>query len=160
MIDQKQLRSLIDRTLREMELYSPAASNLLMGTAAQESRLGTYIRQLGSGPALGIFQMEPLTHDDIWLNYLAHRRELKRTISKYLSWRHFGAHSSLFAEELEWNLAYATAMARVHYLRVPERLPPSNDVEGLARYWKQHYNTPLGGGTEQEFMHNYSQYCS
>lgn len=160
MFDQKQLRSLIDRTLRAIDLYMPAASNLLMGTAAQESRLGTYLRQLGGGPALGIYQMEPRTHDDIWINYLAHRPELKRKVSRYLSWSHIGGSESFFSEELEWNMAYATAMARVHYLRIPERLPADGDIDGLARYWKQHYNTPLGAGTEYEFVHNYWQFCS
>ena len=52
-------------------LVSQEAENLLMGTAAQESALGEYIRQLGNGPALGIFQMEPETFDDIVRNYLA-----------------------------------------------------------------------------------------
>jgi hypothetical protein len=159
LIDKGQLRSLIDRTLRTMDLYSPAASNLLMGTAAQESRLGTYLRQLNGGPALGIFQMEPNTHGDIWRNYLEHRPELKKTVSAYLSWRHVGVGEAFFAEELEWNLAYAIAMARVHYLRVPERLPMAGHLTGLARYWKHHYNTPLGAGTEQEFIDNYRRYC-
>lgn len=48
--------------LRVMSAWSQPAEDLVMGTAAQESRL-TYLRQLGGGPALGLWQMEPATHD-------------------------------------------------------------------------------------------------
>jgi len=40
----------------------PAARALIMGTIAQESLCGRYIKQRG-GPALGIVQMEPETHN-------------------------------------------------------------------------------------------------
>ena len=49
-------------------------------------------------------------------------------------------------------------MCRVHYYRVSEALPEENDIEGMARYWKKYYNTPLGAGTEEEFIHNYKEY--
>ena len=48
-------------------------------------------------------------------------------------------------------------MARAHYLRVPEPLPDAGDVEALAAYWKQHYNTPAGAGSEAEFIDNYQR---
>ena len=49
-------------------------------------------------------------------------------------------------------------MTRIHYLRVPEKLPEANDVEGLARYWKKYYNTSAGKGTEKDFMLKYQMY--
>ena len=55
-MDKNQLSYLIKETLTGIDKYSIDALNLLLGTAAQESRFGHYIRQLGSGPALGIFQ--------------------------------------------------------------------------------------------------------
>ena len=67
MIDRHQLdRDIIEPVLSRLHAASPAARALLLGTAAQESAMGRYIRQLRGGPALGIFQMEPATHDDIW----------------------------------------------------------------------------------------------
>jgi hypothetical protein len=54
-----QLRSLIEETLRALEPevpYSEPAVELLMMTAAAESALGRYIKQIG-GPARGIFQI-------------------------------------------------------------------------------------------------------
>jgi hypothetical protein len=29
---------------------------------------------------------------------------------------------------------------------------------GMADYWKQHYNTPLGRGTVEEFISNYQRH--
>lgn len=66
-INCEQLRLYVIRpTLEKIELWSEAAENLLLGTTAQESHMGTYIKQVGKGPALGIYQMEPATHKDIW----------------------------------------------------------------------------------------------
>jgi hypothetical protein len=148
-MDKNQLRDLINRTLTNVNLYSEEAVNLLMGTAAQESRLGVYIKQI-NGPALGVFQMEPNTFYDICNNYLKYKTDLSIAIRK---------ESGVYVFEsgvLEWNLKLAICTSRVHYLRCPGKLP--NTIEGMAAYWKKYYNTPLGKGTEQEFIANYKKY--
>ena len=66
-------------TLDYMRMNSNSAVNLLLGTAAQESRLGKYLHQI-NGPALGIYQCEPNTLDDIFNKYLRHRKELLRKV--------------------------------------------------------------------------------
>ena len=148
-MDASQLREyIVNPALEAIEHYSLAASNLLMGTAAQESRL-KYVKQLGNGPALGLFQMEPATHDDIWDNYVAHRPDLRARIYQAVQIEDHDA------ERLAWDFRYAAIMCRVHYLRVPAQLPPANDVWELGKYWKAHYNTPLGAGTVEEFVENY-----
>lgn len=137
--------------LQAIGAHSQAAENLLIGTAVQESNLH-YLRQLADGPARGLYQMEPATHDDHWDNYLAYRGELRGRVEAFTvpgQDRH---------AQLAWNLAYATAMCRVHYMRVPAPLPAPTDVDGLARYWKQHYNTPLGRGTVEEFKDKYERF--
>lgn len=149
-----QFRSLIERVLRKIDMHSESAVNLLLGTAAQESQFGTYLRQLNGGPAVGVFQMEPGTLLDIWQNYLAGRMDLFNMVLDFIG---SGALPD-DADELESNLAYAIVMARLHYRRVPERLPDADDIEGLARYWKKYYNTPKGAGTEAEFVRNYKKY--
>ena len=58
------------------------------------------------------------------------------------------------------NLAYAAAMCRVHYWRVPKPLPHLEDVHGMAAYWKTHYNTDGGAGTEAEYVHNWKRYAA
>ena len=157
MMDKGQLKSLIEETLKEIDLYSEDAVNLLLGTAAQESAFGRYIKQLGNGPALGIFQMEPATHYDIFSNYIFYKEDLKRKI--VLTCQLAGPGSGIYdpdAGMLRWNLKYAICMARIHYLRVPEPIPST--IEGYANYWKDHYNTYLGAGTVEEIIHNYKKY--
>lgn len=128
-------------------MYSEDAVELLMLTAATESLMGKYIRQVGGGPALGIFQMEPATEKDIWDNYLVYRVELADKVEQY---------QVCEAGELEWNLAYQIIMARIHYLRVPHPLPST--VEGMATYYKKHFNTELGKGSVAEAVQNYNRY--
>ncbi|WP_417790651.1 hypothetical protein [Terasakiella pusilla] len=153
MINAKHLRlNVIRPTLEAVGLWSFSAENLLMGTAAQESRLGEYLVQLGNGPARGIFQMEPATLDDIYKNYLAYRPNVQGKVDAFLS----PAMSK--PDNLTCNLAYAALMCRVHYMRVPAPLPEAHNVEAMGRYWKRYYNTPAGKGTEAEFIENYHRF--
>ena len=146
--NKKQFRELIKNTLKELDLHSRDAVNLLMGTAAQESMFGTYLKQLGNGPALGVFQMEPATFKDIFENYLAYKPDLLDKVRGFALY--------LDADETVWNLKFTIIMARGHYLRVNEALPV--DLIGYAAYWKKYYNTEKGAGTEQEFIRNYKKF--
>src|SRR5262245_22881642 len=133
-------------------VYTAAAESLLLGTMAQESKLGLYARQLGHGPALGPFQMEPNTHDDLWENYLNYRPRLANAVMQ-LSYARKPGWLNPDASELWHNWRYAAAMCRMHYIRVPESLPMQpDDIEALARYWKKYYNTMAGKGTVEEFI--------
>lgn len=143
------LKNLISSVIKEIGMYSEDAVNLLMGTAAQESHLGKYRKQIGGGPALGIFQMEPATFNDIVNNYLRYKPELASRIERVARISRFKA------EDIKNNDLLAICMARVHYLRVKEAIP--SDLEGWARYWKRYFNTPLGKGTEEEFIANYKR---
>jgi len=153
MIDATQLRlDVVRPVLTATGLWSQAAENLVLGTAAQESACGKFVVQLKGGPARGIFQMEPRTLDDIYDNYLSYRDDLRGSIDAWL----IGAIDK--AENLTVNLAYAALMCRVHYLRRAEPLPKADDVHGMAAYWKRYYNTVRGKGTQQEFVENYERY--
>lgn len=85
--------------------------------------------------------MEPATHDDIVLNFLSYRSEMQRAIRPYTARVH--------ADEMIWNLAYATAMCRAHYYRVSEPMPLIT-AEDMARYHKKYYNTVLGATNVEE----------
>ena len=152
------LRTCVIRpVLKDLDLWSPVAENLLLGTAAQESHMGTYLDQADptiEGPAFGIFQIEVKTHDDIWENYLAYNEDLARVVRRY-------SLPTFSYSQLAGNLYYATAIARIHYRRVKEPLPndPTN-VKALANYWKTHFNTPLGRGTVEEFESNYRRFVN
>lgn len=142
MLNSEQFAKLVIRpTLEKMGLYSKAAEQLLLGTAITESRL-RHLHQLGGGPALGLFQMEPATHNDIWKNYLAYKPKFSPIVTDIA-----GGIAGVKADNMIGNLYYAAAMARMHYLRVPEKLPEAGNVVAMAEYWKKYYNTPLGAGT-------------
>lgn len=147
--------------LKKFELWSPSAENLLLGTAAQESKLGFYIKQIGSdftkvgGPALGIYQIEPSTLHDIIDNvYLP-------IAAKNNSLLHYSIMESSKEEReqrLCWDLEFTTIICRLHYCRRKEPLPVYDDIEGLAKYWKKWYNTEKGKGTVEEFIINFKKY--
>ena len=146
MIDVQQFRADVVRyALQHTRTWSPAAERLMMGTAAVESGFRS-IRQLGNGPALGFFQVEPQTRNDIHVHYLAFHQSMKERVAD------LQIPSLPLDRQLIVNLAYSTAIARLVYFRRPEPLPEAEDDKGLAAYWKQHYNTPLGKGTEAKFL--------
>jgi hypothetical protein len=155
-IDIAQLRGDIVRpVLRFLGLHSDAAENLVVGTALVESG-GQFVRQLG-GPALGLWQMEPRTHDDIWDNFL--HGSTRRMLASQLEKLQTPAVLTLGALELIGNLYYGAAMCRVHYLRVRTPTPLATDALGMAAYWKGYYNTPLGAGTVDKALPHFQIAC-
>ena len=127
----------------------PIAFNLLLGTAAQESG-GKYLAQYPTGPALGLLQIEPPTHQDLLTNYLAFRPDLDAALAS------FAAPQPPRDMQLASNLAYAFAVARLIYHRAPAPLPTSSDPATLGAYYKTHYNTAGGAATVDEFVRNFA----
>lgn len=155
MINVKQLEELIIvPTLQYLDPeipFSDAAVELLKMTAAHESHLGSYIAQVG-GPALGIYQMEPATANDIGMNFFKYNEELRSKL--------FCLHSDQrVVNEITMNLAFATAMARIHYYRDKYPLPDAMDIEGLAQYAKRVYNTVEGKAEWRDYYNAYNRYC-
>ncbi len=143
-LNPQQFRSLVIRpTLRRLDLWSEAAEELLLGTAIQESSLH-YLQQMGGGPAMGVWQMERATHDDLWANFLNGRTKLGLNV--------LGPYYKPDVTRMVWDLSYACAMCRIHYLRCSDALPPAGDIAGQAAYWKRWYNTPLGKGTVEQYI--------
>ena len=156
-INKEQLSDLIERVLLDLEehtlgkiKFTEEAKTLLLLTAAHESHLGKYIRQVG-GPALGIFQMEPLTHEDHW-SYITPREWLYDALCA------MNLECDTDASALEYNLKYAIVMARIHYYRKPEWIP--EDIKGISEYAKQHYNTKAGKATSEAYLEDYYLYFS
>lgn len=147
-------------TLATLKLNGLAAEQLVLGTAIQESQL-RWRRQLGGGPALGLWQCEPATHQDIWDNYLRYKRSLALRIWSLAP----------DPEPLRWDVppralrlvmddAYACALCRIHYLRVPAPLPGADDLEAQAAYWKRWYNTPAGKGQPEEYREKWGRFVT
>lgn len=129
-------REVVRPALQCAGIWSEAREQLVLGTGAVESSY-KYVQQIGGGPALGWFQCERLTHDDMWQNFIEHRLELKTKLR-------------LLCEGMERHGAlvcfpqYAAAMCGVHYLRNRYALPSAGDAQAMAEYHKRHYNTALG----------------
>lgn len=143
-------------TQNKFHLSSPAAVELLVGTALKESGGLRWRRQLNGGPARGLFQMEQATHDDIWRTYLAYRPALADAIRSAFT----PAGGRLEFEQVTDDDAYAAVMARLKYYRVPAPLPPAGDVQAQAVYWKTHYNTRVGKGTVASYVETWTTYTA
>jgi hypothetical protein len=149
----KQLEEYVVRpALEEIGMYSEVAVDLILGTAAQESRF-EYLHQLGKGPAVSIYQIEPATYKDYWLNFLKHRPQLAKHILKVCNLRKVPS-----ADHMLHDLKYATIMCRIHYRRIRAPLPQYGDLDAYAAYYKKFYNTIHGKATEEEFKENYHRY--
>ena len=99
-----QIRSLVIRpALEKLNLWSLSAEELVLGTAIVESGL-TYLRQHNDGPALGLWQVEPSTQNDLYVNFLNFRPELSFKLTELRS-------SGLSLDEnLATNLMYGAAV--------------------------------------------------
>ncbi|MTI12283.1 hypothetical protein [Sansalvadorimonas verongulae] len=148
----KELRTLVIRpTLKHLNLWSEAAENLLLGTAAQESGLGEHLK-IGDHRALGIYQITPRMHRNIWDNFLATQPELASKVRGLASQHEFLNHPHA---ELATNLSYATAIALMVYLRRGKGLPAysADDPERLGRYWHNNFHSKPQGTVEEFVIH-------
>lgn len=139
------LKDLIERVLKEVNLYSEAAVSILMDTCAQESKFGTYLKQLGL-PAgkggMGAWQIERITFED-----------LKARFGKK-----FPVIQSFTYDQMEYDLRAQIIMARIKYYSCPGLIP--KDLEGQWLYYKKYYNTFLGAATREEYMYNHGKYVA
>ena len=135
---------IVKYSLDKLNLYSEDAHDLIMATGQAESGYD-YLKQI-KGPAIGFWQMGPATLFDIWENYVTYRVKYKDSLIQ-LSFNEGDAVNSLLT-----NLAVQAAFCRLHYRRVPAKLPKAGDLKGQAEYWKKYYNTEKGKGTIEHFI--------
>ncbi|MEX1032195.1 MAG: hypothetical protein WDZ30_02435 [Cellvibrionaceae bacterium] len=121
--------------LGETGAHALAAENLLLGTAAQESGLGFHLR-VKRARGLGIYQITPQIHINIWDRYLINHPDLASNIRGLASQHEFLAHPHA---ELATNLSYATAIAWMIYRRCGKPLPPADDMLALGKFWARHF---------------------
>lgn len=134
----------------DSRMYSLDAVELLIGTASAESQL-TFLKQLNSGPALGLYQMEPATYADI-IKYVTRKGKQFYDDVVYCIYQELG-YKMPRASNLIHDLRLATVFARLQYWRVPEPIPNAPRLK--AEYWKKYYNTPLGKGTVAHYLNSF-----
>lgn len=138
MIDPKVfLETIIRPVLKASGTYSEAAEEMMLGTVAHESLMGTFSIQQGISEdraAQGFFQIEEFTHADIWETYLSRKPEFSAYANELVKMCP-GA-----VKLLQQNPMYSCFIARMKYWRSPEPMPAAGDLEGQAEYWFTHYN--------------------
>ncbi len=149
MFDAKQFREKIIRhVLHGIGMWDENAEELMMGTVAAESLGGTYLTQV-IGPALGVFQMEPKTHDDIWQKWLPNHPAITANLMSTCMISMKPAASMMVS-----NLFYATAMARILYFRNCAHKVPAG-LEKQAEYYLDYYNCG-GAGSVDKYINSYN----
>ena len=133
------------RTLEKMEMYSDDAVSMVMRTGFAETGF-RHLKQMGDGPAVGFFQSEPNTINDIWVNYALYRPKVRDCLFT------LGYDENEVEYRVMSNIALQAVFCRLKYKRDRYALPKANDLEGQAKYWKRVYNTHLGKGTIEHFM--------
>ena len=151
-MNHRQIKKLIETTLKKMDMWSEEAVELVFLTGLVESGY-KYISQIGSGIARSFWQVEVATAKDCIDNYLIYRQDVLKSFgeavhrkpSEILAWTEEELH------ELIWHdMALGIAFCRIKYRRVPKRLPKTLDE--CASQWKEFYNTVHGAGTVSHFL--------
>ena len=133
------------------KLAGENAEYMLLGTAIAESGDVDTRKQRG-GPALGLFQMESFTYNDLFKTTLSkpNRKSLQGAILKHCGLTQ--AQSQVpDVQLLVSDESYATIMARVRYLPANDPIPSATDLKGQAQYWVEYYNRG-GKGTVADYL--------
>lgn len=141
----------IQPALEPHGLYTPDVEELLMLTAAQESKLGYHLTQMDGDKLLYNNAVSPWQIERNTFNWL------KKAYPQFIGDRMF--------EELAYDLRFSALVARIRYYVVKEAIParasfPSmmDWITALARYYKQYFNTYAGAATVPEAVANYKRY--
>ena len=137
MLNLKQFKTLVSSTLDSVDLGGQIAVNLVFGTALQESNLH-YLTQL-NGPAVSLFQVEPLTYLDI-----RHRLCMHLPLRQKILTALYLTEIPEDANFLIGNVSLAIIICRLKYFLDSRPMPTSNDPALLAQYYKTIYNTCFG----------------
>lgn len=132
--------------------YNSIATRMLMlSTTAHESQCGLYIKQI-KGPALGPYQMEPDTTNDLFTNFLNYSNDKHDLVMSFLD-------SRQDTNDIMGNFFYATALARMQYYRNSDPMPQPT-FESIWLYYKKYWNTELGAATKEDFKANWDKYVA
>ncbi len=147
-----ELRLLVIRpTLKHLRAWSAGMENLLLGTAAQESQLGFHLK-LGRRHGLGLYQIQPHTHREIWDRFLINHPALASKVRGLASQRDFLDHPH---SELTTNLRYATAIAWLVYRAAGiDRVDEAN-IRTMAKLWHRHFHHGPAASA-RDFVHSYT----
>ena len=139
------IKKIINWSLNNLDMNSEDVSVLVFRTGMAESGY-RHLSQMGSGPAVGFFQVEPATIDDTWNNYAVYRKPIM-DILKDMGFDPNNSKISVMS-----SIALQAAFCRLKYRRDRLSIPPADDIYAQAAYWKRVYNTELGKGSVEHFV--------
>jgi len=123
MLDIRQFREdIVLPALHGLQLYTKELAELLVFTCAVESAGGTYIKQI-NGPAVGIFQIEPNSLTDLWVNFIVRNPSYMNLLTL-----NFGVHRMPMPVDLMTDLKLAAAICGLFYKRrkaTPVKMTPN-----------------------------------
>jgi hypothetical protein len=144
------LRELIRFSLRPINKWSEEAEELIIMIAAHESYLGLHLKQIGGGPARGLYGIELATEKDIWRSYLAYKPGLVAQIKS------MGGPNGPDELHLTYNYIYATIMCRVKLLQCPGPLPAADNLPAMGKYADDFYNAG-GKASPDKYINDYKR---
>ena len=139
------IKKIINWSLNNLNMNSEDASALVYRTGMAESGY-RHLSQMGSGPAVGFFQVEPATIDDTWNNYAVYRKPIMVVL------KDMGFDPDDSRMRVMSSIALQAAFCRLKYRRDRLAIPPVDDLYAQAAYWKRVYNTELGKGSVEHFV--------
>jgi len=132
---------------------TPESTLAVMMIIAHESRRGEYLVQI-QGPALGLEQMEPLTHNDTW----KHGDSIWRNalICGIITQEQFDKKIHPLATRLIYDLAYGVFMCRQRLFMKKGALPKS--IDEMSVYLNKHWNSAFGAANDDSYSYDYNKW--
>lgn len=143
----KEIKEIAEHALYKLNSYSDDALALVVRTGMAESGYRA-LKGYGEGnPAIGFWQIEPATLNDMVENYIGYRAHYqKNLISLGMNFN-----DDMIISVMS-NMAVQAGLCRLHYRRDKDPIPSWDDLEAQAKYWKRVYNTIEGRGTVEHFI--------
>tara|TARA_Y100001963_G_scaffold153069_1_gene239069 strand:- start:3620 stop:4084 length:465 start_codon:yes stop_codon:yes gene_type:complete len=143
----KEIKEIAEHALYKLNSYSDDALALVVRTGMAESGYRA-LKGYGEGnPAIGFWQIEPATLNDMVDNYIKYRPHY----SKNLISLGMNFNDDMIISVIS-NMAVQAGLCRLHYRRDKNPIPSWDDLEAQAKYWKRVYNTVEGRGTVEHFI--------
>ena len=130
----------------------PNSVQMMLAIAAQESHCGMYFKQVGGGPARGVWQVETRSSEDVLENFVAHKNGLADLLM------------SMYSPVLKYahiqSPLYNCAIARLILYRYPEAMPDLDDKDGMWEFYKHRYNSEYGAAEQHEWDKNWDMFVA
>lgn len=145
MIQYGHVQKIIHNTILEIPNgYSFASQLAIEMIIAHESNCGTWLWQLGGGPAHGVIMMELPTHEATWQwgDSIKENAAIMGIVEDF--------------ERLDYDLRYNVFMARQRLFMFSKALP--SEAGDMAEYLKKYWNTEKGKASANKYFNDWTRW--